>query len=102
MTPVLGPTQSTASPPPGYKSNQVLDLTACCAIPCSMQELSFRRYILNAFAGVGNVLSSRMETEMLYGVPERHLLQGLPWWSDNFTIGRDEALGWDRRLRAWV
>lgn len=66
---------------------------ACCAIPYSMRELSFRSDILNAFAGVGNVLSSRMETEMLFGIPERYLLQGLLWRSDDFAVGRDETLG---------
>lgn len=42
-------------------------------------NLSFMSDILNAFAGISNVVSTQLGTELLFGLPERDLLRALQW-----------------------
>ncbi|KAK3328252.1 heterokaryon incompatibility protein-domain-containing protein [Cercophora scortea] len=43
------------------------------------RQFSYDRDILEAFAGVGNVLSHSLSSSMLFGLPEKHLPQALMW-----------------------
>lgn len=43
------------------------------------RRLSFRSDILNAFAGIANVLERGLKTRMLYGLPERYFHFALCW-----------------------
>ncbi|KAF4472086.1 hypothetical protein FALBO_998 [Fusarium albosuccineum] len=58
----------------------------------TMRQLSFRSDILNAFAGVANILASQMDTSLLFGLPEKYFLQALIWRSDTCSGDRDPAL----------
>ncbi|KAL2197958.1 heterokaryon incompatibility protein-domain-containing protein [Corynascus similis CBS 632.67] len=63
------------------------------AVPYSKRQLSFRSDKLNAFTGVGTILAFRFETSLLFGLPEKYLLQSLLWRSDDCSQGRDPSLG---------
>jgi len=63
----------------------------------SARQLSFRSDAVDAFMGVGNILAARMESRMLWGVPERWMMQGLMWRGRSFTKGRDA----DGRVPSW-
>lgn len=43
------------------------------------RDLSFQSDILNAFAGLGNVIASQLGSKMLFGMPETHLQEALLW-----------------------
>ncbi|KAK5123140.1 hypothetical protein LTR85_003338 [Meristemomyces frigidus] len=45
----------------------------------TMRQLSFPSDIFNAFAGVSNVLSVKLRTSMLQGLPEKHIAAALLW-----------------------
>ncbi|KAK8043525.1 hypothetical protein PG993_005955 [Apiospora rasikravindrae] len=45
----------------------------------SLRTLTFHSDALNAFAGVANIVGSRLGTRMLFGLPERFFLQSLMW-----------------------
>lgn len=58
------------------------DSLAVCTGPLQQytpRSLTFQEDILNAFAGVGNILRSRLNTDMLCGHPKKFLLESLIW-----------------------
>lgn len=58
------------------------DSLAVCTGPLQQytpRSLTFQEDILNAFAGVGNILRSRLNTDMLCGHPEKFFLESLIW-----------------------
>lgn len=52
------------------------------------RTLSYPTDILNAFAGVGNILSKQIETRFFFGLPERYLTQALLWFSPSLEVRR--------------
>ncbi|KAF2807611.1 uncharacterized protein BDZ99DRAFT_464543 [Mytilinidion resinicola] len=57
------------------------------------RNLSFGSNILNAFAGIGNILAKEQDAPLIYGLPERFLSQALLWESTTENQRRDEAPG---------
>lgn len=57
----------------------------------SSRQLSFGSDILNAFAGVGNILSKALGTRLLYGLPEKYLAQTLMWSCHGTTVRRGDV-----------
>lgn len=58
------------------------DSLAVCTGPLQQytpRSLTFQEDILNAFAGVGSILRSRLNTDMLCGHPEKFFLESLLW-----------------------
>ncbi|KAI7777640.1 hypothetical protein LA080_003201 [Diaporthe eres] len=58
------------------------DSLAVCTGPLQQytpRSLTFQEDILNAFVGVGNILRSRLNTNMLCGHPEKFFLESLIW-----------------------
>ncbi|KAI9713910.1 MAG: hypothetical protein M1820_000640 [Bogoriella megaspora] len=45
------------------------------------RQLSYEMDVLNAFAGVSNVISKQMKTALFFGLPERHFQQAMLWFS---------------------
>lgn len=76
-----------------HVTEELFSQYADLAIEYSRRQLSFRSDILNAFAGVGTTLAFLYRTSLLYGLPERYLLQSLLWRSDDCVQGRDKSLG---------
>ncbi|KAI1381064.1 HET-domain-containing protein [Hypoxylon crocopeplum] len=57
----------------------------------SSRQLSFGSDVLNAFKGVGNVLSAVFDSQLLYGLPEKYFSQCLLWSSSGGTSRRSET-----------
>lgn len=53
------------------------------------RKLNFDQDTLNAFTGVGNLFASQHNTDMLFGLPEKHFFQSLLWHHTGTWRSRD-------------
>jgi Heterokaryon incompatibility protein (HET) len=53
------------------------------------RSLAYNSDILNAFAGIGKMITRIQETKLLYGLPEKHFSQALFWQSSAFAQRRE-------------
>ncbi|KAK0373678.1 hypothetical protein CLIM01_08977 [Colletotrichum limetticola] len=62
-----------------YSDDGVLGFYPLLVDQYTKRTLGRREDVLNAFAGVGNVVAARARTQMLLGLPERYLAHSLLW-----------------------
>lgn len=62
-----------------------------CVRDYTDRQLTFPSDIMNAFAGVANALSRDMHTRMLFGMPEKYLVQSLLWSRTQAASPRSRA-----------
>ncbi len=63
----------------------------------SSRQLSFGTDIINAFAGISNVLGDAFETPVIFGLPEKYIAQSVVWSCHGSVARRGEMA----RIPSW-